>query len=1134
MTPPHPQAADPRERLRHAIDHLGHVLPDQLPILNFVHQNTLFGFQHLPFEQALGEAEKITGIRAFLPEETFRRHFAAGRIDEDKLLAALESRAEVNLDETLAMAGKTRVTRREVLRIALLRDMKSLSPAQLIWRIEEQDATRRFQPDVPESARRRILEPYADETRAVESLWSACLDHFGLGELRMHPEELLDLPAHQAQILLTRFVDGDNRAARSAPRVPEAMRESARAQLEQDLDDLGAGQSLREWLRRLTGQDILDAVRPLLIRLCAAHLDEGLAAWNPLERAQGLWASFRALAGHDAAWLLAELPEARESLADLPEDPLEAIATALTRIGLPETRWEGYLQRVALEIPGWSGMFNWRYHQKNYAANREVPVDLADCLAVRLTLDGLWLGKLCRETWHLPASRDALAAYFHVNLSEYLVRSAYHAGELPEYLAVFARRMLDTAGSERANRESWRGLADMIWTWRHSAVAERAGAHGAWRLFLLAQHLSLSAADMGALDAEQAGRLLAALDELSPTRRGMIWLCAYECHYRDGVFAALVQNHGRGRWARRDERPEAQVIFCMDDREEGIRRHLEEHNPRVETLGAAGFFGVALNWRGLDDTEVTPLCPIVVTPAHEVREIPRPGAEADRQIHDRKRGLTGWLGRLFHQEIRRNLFSSHVLIDALAPLVAPLLGLKTFLPLPFDRLARLGERLLSQDVLTHLALTADDDGTPATPQAPRLGLTDSEQADRVAGLLRITGLTYGFAPLVALAGHGSSSQNNPHLAAYDCGACSGRHGGPNARAFAAMANRAEIRTLLAQRGIHIPEGTWFLGSEHNTCDEEFLWFDLADLPATHQAAYAKLVAELDHARRWSAHERCRRLASAPRKPTLKEALRHIVGRAADFSQARPELGHATNAFAVIGRRSVTQGAFFDRRVFLISYDPTQDPDGKIVEGILLNVGPVGAGINLEYYFSTVNNERFGCGTKVPHNVTGLFGVMEGAASDLRTGLPLQMVEIHEAMRLQLVVEQTEDVLTAIYQRQPAIRELVGNAWLHLTVMHPQTGELSVFEPGKGFAPWRGKTAPLPEVARSPDWYAGHSEPLPPVLIRQPNTLLIQEPYLPPLEKGGGGDFSGDPTRQGLKIPPNPPLRKGGAGETGHA
>jgi uncharacterized protein YbcC (UPF0753/DUF2309 family) len=255
-----------------------------------------------------------------------------------------------------------------------------------------------------------------------------------------------------------------------------------------------------------------------------------------------------------------------------------------------------------------------------------------------------------------------------------------------------------------------------------------------------------------------------------------------------------------------------------------------------------------------------------------------------------------------------------------------------------------------------------------------------------------------------------------------------------------------------------------------------------DVPLPLHAELAALDSALRRASAMSAHERCRRFASAPRGPAPEKALRHVIGRAHSYSQVRPEFGHATNAAAIVGRRSLSRGLFLDRRPFLISYDPSIDPEGKILEGILLAVGPVGAGINLEYYFSSVDNQRFGCGTKVPHNVTGLFAVMEGASSDLRTGLPLQMVEIHEPVRLQVVVEAKPETLAAIYSRQESLRELIGNRWIYVIAKDPDSNEFWIFSPDRGFVPWAGPAYPIPCTPTSPEYYRGHHDFLPPALI----------------------------------------------------
>ncbi len=102
----------------------------------------------------------------------------------------------------------------------------------------------------------------------------------------------------------------------------------------------------------------------------------------------------------------------------------------------------------------------------------------------------------------------------------------------------------------------------------------------------------------------------------------------------------------------------------------------------------------------------------------------------------------------------------------------------------------------------------------------KLDLPSKKWQHRVEGLLKGIGLIKDFAPIVYAIAHGSSSANNPHHSAHDCGACSGRPGSVNARVFAHMANHPEVRKLLKERGIDIPASTQFVGGMHDTAADQ--------------------------------------------------------------------------------------------------------------------------------------------------------------------------------------------------------------------------------------------------------------------------------------------------------------------------
>jgi hypothetical protein len=644
-------------------------------------------------------------------------------------------------------------------------------------------------------------------------------------------------------------------------------------------------------------------------------------------------------------------------------------------------------------------------------------------------------------------------------------------GSLVEFLAV--RLVLDRLAVAHVARTvfGYRGTLDRLRDALRSRLPEPVAPsveQRAFSVFRLGQSLGWTPEELSRFAPADWRTLVHEVEAFSAVERRRVFHLGYERRFYIRCLDAIAL-HVRQPTPRP---PRFQAIFCIDEREESIRRHLEEVAPDVETFGTAGFFSVAMYYKGAVDAHHTPLCPAVFLPKHWVSE------EVIERHEDEHRWRSQWRRAIgsarYRVHVGTRAFAAAALLAFAGVLASVPLVFGTLFPRLFGRLRARFHGIIKAP-LTRLRLERSD-MTPG-PDGPHVGFTLAEMADIGEKVLRDIGLTSGFARLIFVIGHGSTSMNNPHESAHDCGACGGSRGGPNGRALAQILNDPRVRAELAGRGIVVPADTHVIGGMHNTSSEELTLADLDRLPSGHQEEFDRAYAELQAACDRDAHERARRFESAPLTLTLDGARRHMEGRAEDLSQVRPEWGHATNALCIVGRRERTRGLFLDRRAFLNSYDPTQDDaEATILTRTLQAVFPVCGGINLEYYFSYVDNPGYGCGTKLPHNITSLLGVMDGAGSDLRTGLPWQMVEIHEPVRLLIILETRPETILGILDKHPALGRMVHNGWVRLAVLDPDAPAIQRFHNG-AFVPYQPEARELPRAASSIDWYRGQRDHL---------------------------------------------------------
>jgi uncharacterized protein YbcC (UPF0753/DUF2309 family) len=315
------------------------------------------------------------------------------------------------------------------------------------------------------------------------------------------------------------------------------------------------------------------------------------------------------------------------------------------------------------------------------------------------------------------------------------------------------------------------------------------------------------------------------------------------------------------------------------------------------------------------------------------------------------------------------------------------------------------------------------------------GIPEGDRVGHAERILQAMSMTEGLARLVLLAGHGSTTVNNPHATGLDCGACAGQTGEASARVVAALLNDPGVRRGLAERGIAIPEDTWFLAGLHDTTTDTLRLFDTDEVPAALAPDLAQLRQWLEQAGDLTRMERAALLGIGGLPDRAVEA--EVRRRSRDWSQVRPEWALANNAAFIAAPRSRTAGMDLGGRSFLHEYVWQKDEGFKILELIMTAPMVVANWINMQYYGSVVDNRRFGSGNKVLHNVVGgAIGVLEGNSGDLRVGLSMQSLHdgrrwVHEPVRLSVFIEAPEAPIDEIIGRHQLVRELVDNGWLHL-------------------------------------------------------------------------------------------------------
>ncbi len=972
------------------------------PMRNFVHHNPLHELEHLPFEEAIKLGQKIFKGKPFLSRKDYVKLMEKGYISKKILKRKIEEylqSKDVPLNEE------------DILRLMSSPDLKPYKNAYLFKKADP------------------------------EIVW----------------------------------------------KIREKFEENPQDVLNELLESIGETNTLLDVVDSLFGENLNETVNELLIKAVLDFLDEGQSVVEMPNRKEGFFKAWKELSRKNLRYLVKGGREIFEIVEKF-EEPEEVIDDTLRYFGIPEEKWESFLTLEIAKLKGFAGYIRWRYHNKHYYFQKVYPTDIVEFVAVRLALErGLLTHKSKKHYTRL--TYYGLKEFFQKEPLKAYLMYEYHSGRafgeyvssLPEYFenpTKILKAYLNYKSLSRAQN-----FAIFLQDWLGQKV----------------KHLS----------EKELIKLVEFYEEFKEDE-GLIWLKALE----ETLISKLIDGVKKAKREYEKPKAQALFCIDVRSERyrRNLERMGNYETYGIAGFFGVPMAFVELH-KGHEEFLCPVLLKpknVVLEVPKKIEEVSESLFHAVEEIlHDLKQNVLtpyitveaigflfgfDFIGKTFmpysYSKLREKFLEGHEDVDYIINKLPKeeieriirevyRITIKKVLKYEFG----VGENLIWDGLLDEIYRLCMEEGKD-TKELEKLGFNEErvkelleklrnvykvdrgyrnilyerlsmlgfsveEQAALISRALQVIGLKE-FAPIVLVIGHGSKSDNNPYESALDCGACGGASGLYNAIVFCRMANNPEVRKLIRERfHIDIPDDTYFVPGLHNTTTDEVTLYETERLPEKAREKLKEIEEDLRRASVLTALERYDELFQENREEEARKTYK-VAENAYDWSQVRPEWGLSGNYAFVIGGRYLTKHLNLQGKVFLHSYDYRIDKKGFLLEVILSGPMIVGQWINMEHYFSTTDNEVYGSGSKIYHNVAGRFGVVSGNFSDLRTGLPSQTVlkgdePHHIPVRLIVLLEAPFEFAKGVINRVYAVRELIKNGWVNFLIYDPEKGKFFKYE-----------------------------------------------------------------------------------------